>query len=113
VDVFGAGGQLIKRLVSHGSLNSPWGLSLAGPNFGKFANALLVGNFGNGRINAYNFTTGAFLGQLQNAISKPLVIDGLWTITFGNQKAPLNTLFFSACPDQESHGLFGKLQPVP
>ena len=113
MDVFGAGGQLIKRLVSHGSLNSPWGLSLAGPNFGTFANALLVGNFGNGRINAYNFKTGAFLGQLQNAISKPLVIDGLWTITFGNQKAPLNTLFFSAGPDQESHGLFGKLQPVP
>jgi uncharacterized protein (TIGR03118 family) len=113
LDIFNAPGRLLQRLVSHSVLNSPWGLALAPANFGKFSNALLVGNFGDGRISAFNPTTGAFLGSLRKPDGTLVMIDGLWTITFGNQTTPSNTLFFSAGPDGESHGLFGKLEPVP
>src|SRR5262249_13114027 len=64
VNVFNTKGELIRRLAAHGTLNSPWGLALAPPNFGQFSNDLLVGNFGDGRINAFNIHTGALDGQL-------------------------------------------------
>jgi uncharacterized protein (TIGR03118 family) len=114
VDVFDIHGNKLSRLISHGALNSPWGLALAPANFGKFSNALLVGNFGNGRINAYDPTAGTFLGALQDAKGKAIWIDGLWAIAFGNGKAagPRNALFFTAGPDEEAHGLFGELQAI-
>jgi uncharacterized protein (TIGR03118 family) len=95
-----------------GALNAPWGLALAPANFGRFSNALLVGNFGNGWINAYNPSTGALLGHLLNPNGSPLAIDGLWGLEFGTgstASGPTNTLFFTAGPEDESHGLFGKL----
>jgi uncharacterized protein (TIGR03118 family) len=112
VDVFNLDGTFDKRLISMGALDSPWGLQIAPASFGSFAGDLLVGNFGNGMINAYNPTTGAFVGTLDGSNGSPLVIDGLWGITIGNGSAAggsLNTLFFTAGPDKESHGLFGAL----
>ena len=102
---------MIRRLTSGGTLNSPWGLALAPANFGQFSGALLVGNFGDGRISAFNPTTGQFLGQLQDTSGKTMLIDGLWALTFGNgaKAGPTNTLFFTAGPAGESHGLFGTL----
>jgi len=114
VDVFSTSGHLIRRLISHGQLNSPWGLALAPANFGSFSNDLLVGNFGNGRINAYDPKTGERLGQLKSQAGDPIVIDGLWALEFGNDATagPSNVLFFTAGIDGEMHGLFGKIQSV-
>src|SRR6266566_3205029 len=112
VDVFDTNGHLISRLVSRGSLNSPWGLALAPNDFGQFSNDLLVGNFGDGHINAFDPDTGAFRGQLSDQNGNPIVIDGLWSLQFGNGAAagPTNTLFFTAGIDGEAHGLLGKIQ---
>jgi uncharacterized protein (TIGR03118 family) len=112
VDVFSTSGQLIRRLISHGQLNSPWGLALAPANFGQFSNDLLVGNFGNGRINAYDPKTRERLGQLKSQAGDPIVIDCLWALEFGNDATagPSNVLFFTAGIDDEMHGLFGKIQ---
>lgn len=110
VDVFTNDGALVKRLVTRGALNSPWGLALAPAGFGKFGGALLVGNFGNGRINAYNPNTGAHLGQLRKTNGQPIAIDGLWGLRFGNgNAAKTGELLFSAGPNGESHGLLGKI----
>lgn len=113
VDVFTNDGALVRRLVTRGALDSPWGLALAPAGFGKFGGALLVGNFGNGRVNAYNPVTGAHLGQLRQTNGKPIVIDGLWGLRFGNgNAAKTGELIFSAGPAGESHGLLGKLIAV-
>jgi uncharacterized protein (TIGR03118 family) len=110
VDVFSNDGALIKRLVTRGDLNSPWGLALAPAGFGKFSGALIVGNFGDGRINAYNPNTGRDLGELRQANGRPIVIDGLWGLRFGNgNAAKTNELIFSAGPNDESNGLLGKI----
>jgi uncharacterized protein (TIGR03118 family) len=110
VDVFSNDGALVRRLVTRGQLDSPWGLALAPAGFGGFGGALLVGNFGNGRINAYNPTTGTHLGQLRGTHGKPIAIDGLWALRFGNgNAAKTSQLLFSAGPDDESHGLLGKI----
>jgi uncharacterized protein (TIGR03118 family) len=110
VDVFNNDGGLVRRLISHGQLDSPWGLALAPSGFGQFAGALLVGNFGNGHINAYNKKTGARLGQLKMTNGQPIVIDGLWGLMFGNgNAAKTGELLFSAGPNEESHGLLGKI----
>jgi uncharacterized protein (TIGR03118 family) len=100
-------------LVTRGQLNSPWGLALAPAGFGRFSGALLVGNFGDGRINAYNPKTGVHLGQLRGTNGKPIDIDGLWGLRFGNgNAAKTGELLFSAGPDGESHGLLGKIVAV-
>jgi uncharacterized protein (TIGR03118 family) len=114
VDIYDTNGRLLRRLVSRGPLNSPWGLAKAPSNFGRFSNDLLVGNFGNGRINAVNPKTGGFLGQLRDANNKPITIDGLWGLEFGNNAnaGPKTTLFFTAGPGGEMHGLFGSLVSV-
>jgi uncharacterized protein (TIGR03118 family) len=114
VDVFNTNGQLLQRLISNGPLNSPWGLALAPENFGKFGGDLLVGNFGDGHINAFNPHTGAFLGTLTDPLGNPIAIGGLWSLKFGNggQAGPTTTLFFSAGIGGENHGLFGELQVV-
>ena len=112
---FDSSGNLISHLVSGGKLNAPWGLALAPASFGKYAGDLLTGNFGDGRIGAYDPATGAFVGQLTDDLNNPLEIDGLWAITPGNdgQAGSSNTLYFSAGPDGEKHGLFGSISAVP
>ena len=110
VDVFTNDGALVRRLVTRGALDSPWGLALAPAGFGQFSGDLLVGNFGNGHINVCNPATGAHLGQLRRQNGRPIAIDGLWGLRFGNgNAAKTNELIFSAGPDDESHGLLGKI----
>jgi uncharacterized protein (TIGR03118 family) len=115
VTVFDLNGNKIRRLISMGALNAPWGLALAPSNFGQFSGALLVGNFGNGWINAYNISTGAPLGHMLRPNGSALAIDGLWGLAFGTggPSGPTNTLLFTAGPDHESHGLFGALTALP
>lgn len=119
IDVFDTNGVLQKRLVSGGALNSPWGLALAPAGFGPFGGDLLVGNFGNGMINAYDTGTGGLVGTLQDAQGNPLVEQGLWGLAFGNgsQGTSKGSLYFTAGipgPGQiEDHGLFGSINPVP
>lgn len=108
VDVFTPAGQKIATLVSNGPLNAPWGLTIAPASFGKLAGALLVGNFGDGKINAFDPSTGAFLGQVTSPGGAQVVIDGLWALTPG----PDGTVVFSSGPDDESHGLVGVLAPA-
>jgi uncharacterized protein (TIGR03118 family) len=116
VDVFDTNGNLLERLVTNGPLNSPWGLALAPGDFGQFSNDLLVGNFGDGMINAFDPITGALLGQLDDANGLPITIEGLWGLLFGNggTGGATNELFFTAGipgPDMiEDHGLFGDLK---
>ena len=111
VDVYWPNGHLIRRLVSRGALNAPWGLAQAPRHFGAFSGALLVGNFGDGRIHAYNIHTGHMLGTLRRAHGGPVVIDGLWGLRFGNGvTGARNALLFSAGPDGEAHGLLGELR---
>jgi uncharacterized protein (TIGR03118 family) len=102
--------------INNGPLNSPWGMTLAPASFGIFGGALLVGNFGEGNpsIHAFNPTTGAFLGTLQDESGNGIEIDELWALTFGNGGAggDVNTLYFTAGPAEEEHGLFGKLNPT-
>lgn len=114
VDIFDTSGNRVKRLISHGELNSPWGLALAPWNFGKFSGDLLVGNFGNGHINAYDPNTGAARGHLLWPSGHTLTIPGLWGLAFGNggPSGPTNTLLFTAGPDHEAHGLFGTITAV-
>jgi len=110
VDVFSNDGRFLHRLVSHGPLDAPWGVALAPAGFGQFSGDLLVGNFGNGRINAFNPSTGALVGQMRRLSGGPVVIPGLWALMFGNgNAAKTNELIFSAGPDGEAHGLLGKL----
>jgi uncharacterized protein (TIGR03118 family) len=112
VDVYSPSGELKRRLISRGNLNAPWGLAKAPADFGKFSNSLLVANFGDGTINAYNIADGKFKGQLMTAKHRPLVIKGLWGIGFGNGKPnqPTNALFFAAGPDHEKHGVYGRIE---
>jgi uncharacterized protein (TIGR03118 family) len=113
IDVFDTSGHLLKRFASNGTLNSPWGMTVAPGDFGQFSHDLLVGNFGDGRINAFNLTTGAFLGQLADPAGKPITIDGLWGLTFGKGgEDDEPTLFFAAGINDEADGLFGTLRPA-
>ncbi|HKP47474.1 MAG TPA: TIGR03118 family protein, partial [Pyrinomonadaceae bacterium] len=102
--------------IDNGALNSPWGLTIAPAPFGIFGGALLVGNFGEGNpsIHAYNPTTGAFLGTLQNEDGEGIEIDELWALSFGNggNGGNVNTLYFTSGLGEEEHGLFGKLNPT-
>ena len=116
VDVYDTAGNLLDRVAQHGQLNAPWGLALAPESFGRFGGDLLVGNFGDGNINAYEeLSNGHFAhrGELRGSDGKPLAIDGLWALQFGNDNAAgsSKTLFFTAGPDEESHGLFGSITP--
>lgn len=119
VDVFDTNGNMLRRLISNGPLNSPWGLTVAPAGFGPFGGDLLVGNFGDGTINAFDPITGQFLGQMQDTAGNPISIEGLWSLQFGNGglAGNPNTLFFTAGISGggtvEDHGLFGDLQPVP
>lgn len=121
VDVFNASGYLIQRLGGGGiqnELNSPWGLAIAPANYGRFSNDVLVGNFGDSHVSAFDPTTGAYLGQLTNALGQPLVLNGgqtsakgLWALRFGNgaKSGPANTLYFTSGINNQVDGLFGSL----
>jgi uncharacterized protein (TIGR03118 family) len=117
VDMFDTSGVLLGRVATRGQLNAPWGLVMASDGFGRFAGDLLVGNFGDGQINAYEQRpNGSFAhrGRLRNENGKPLTVDGLWGLGFGNDVASgsPDTLYFTAGPDDESHGLFGSIDPT-
>ena len=112
VDVYTPTGRLLRRVASRGALNAPWGIAMAPDGFGRFSNALLIGNFGDGRINGYGPMRGTPLGALSGP-NGPIQIEGLWGIAFGNGffNQPVNTLFFAAGPEDESHGLYGRIDP--
>ncbi len=112
VDVFDARGNLIRRLASRGPLNAPWGIAMAPASFGRFGGALLVGNFGDGTINAFDPVSGNFLGSLKDATGKSIRYEGLWGLSFGNGVAgqASNALYFAAGPDDESHGVYGVIR---
>jgi uncharacterized protein (TIGR03118 family) len=113
LDKYDFAGHLLARVATGGALNAPWGLALAPAGFGRFSGKLLVGNFGNGRINVFDPVTFEPKGHLKGTNGKAIVIDGLWGIAFGNggTAGPATTLFFAAGPDDEEHGLFGRLDP--
>jgi uncharacterized protein (TIGR03118 family) len=113
VDAFDTNGHLIRRLISRGPLDAPWGLVLAPAGFGRFSKALLVGNLANGYINAFDFETGAFRGTLESQLGQPIQNAGLWALTFGTGSQGFNpeTLYFDAGIDNFQHGLFGAITP--
>jgi uncharacterized protein (TIGR03118 family) len=111
VDIFDLEGRFQQRFASQGPLNSPWGVALAPHDFGPFSGAVLVGNFRDGRITAFNPNSGAVLGQLADRQGIPLTIDGLWALAFGDDRlaGKHNELFFTAGPNDEADGLFGTI----
>ena len=113
VSVFGTDGTFHGRVATGAELNAPWGLAMAPTNFGKFSGNLLVGNFGDGRIHAFKKAAGGWEehGVIKGTNHRPISIDGLWGIGFGNGtgSGPTSTLFFAAGPDDETHGLFGSI----
>jgi uncharacterized protein (TIGR03118 family) len=116
VSVFDLQGNFLGRVASGGTLNSPWGLAIAPASFGSLAGDLLVGNFGDGLINAFDLSSNMFDGQLTGLSGNPLEIDGLWGLTLGNgmnNGGSLLSIYFSAGPDDETHGLFGVIASVP
>ena len=111
MDVFNPAGTLLLSLAQ-GHFNEPWGIAQAPAGFGKFQKAILVGNVGSGEIGAYNPTTGAFLGFLENSSAKPIKISGLWALYFGagdTDSGPTSSLYFAAGIDNYLHGLFGTI----
>jgi uncharacterized protein (TIGR03118 family) len=116
VDIYNPDGSFVKRFATFGQLNAPWGVAKPPAGFWGDAGAqdvILVGNFGDGRINAFN-SDGEFLGQLRSH-GNPIVIDGLWGIAFPTsasaaQQIDANFLYFAAGPDDETHGLFGYIK---
>jgi uncharacterized protein (TIGR03118 family) len=114
VDVYDLQGKFLQRLISSSVLNSPWGLAMAPTGFGAFSGDLLVGNFGDGRINAFDPTSGAFRGTLKNQDGNPIAINGLWGLMFGNGVTGTpQTLFFTAGLVDEAHGLIGMIEMAP
>ena len=114
VDVFTTDGTWKSRFASNGVLDSPWGLALGPPSFGKFAHHLLVGNFGNGQINAFDFPSGISEGPLKDTLGQPMTINALWGLKFANggPSGRKNHLLFTAGIADESHGLFGFIRPA-
>jgi uncharacterized protein (TIGR03118 family) len=116
VDVFDGTGTLMKELVPVGGpLNAPWGMAMAPQGFGSFGGDLLIGNFGDGRIDVFDPSSGAMLGTLTDAATgKPIHIPGLWGIAFGNgvlSQSP-GTLYYAASPDMMAQGLYGSISPA-
>jgi uncharacterized protein (TIGR03118 family) len=112
VDVFDTDGHLLRRFTSRGQLNSPWGIERASFAFGPFSGMILIGNFGNGRINVFD-EHGRFIDELDDGHDRPLVIDGLWTLTLGGgAKSSPDTLYFTAGPNAENDGRFGTITPA-
>ncbi|SAK97296.1 hypothetical protein AWB75_07105 [Caballeronia catudaia] len=112
VDVFDTDGHLLRRFASRGTLNSPWGVMRASFDFGRFSGKILIGNFGDGRINVFD-DDGTLIDQLEDAYGNPVAIDGLWTLTLGGgRNSRSDTVYFSAGPNGEANGLFGTITPA-
>jgi uncharacterized protein (TIGR03118 family) len=117
VDVFSTDGNLLRRFASRGVLNAPWGVTRAPLGFGRFSGEILIGNFGNagefaGWINAFD-NRGNFERELRNQQGQPIAIDGLWSLVFGTfLRSDGNTLYFTAGPNNQTNGLFGKIAPA-
>jgi hypothetical protein len=112
VSLFEADGSFVRRLVSPGArLNAPWGVALAPADFGTLGGALLVGNFGDGKVHGYDATSGRFLGTVKDSTGSDVVAAGLWGIAFGNGAAnqPRNTLFYAAGPAGETGGAYSRV----
>jgi uncharacterized protein (TIGR03118 family) len=114
VDIYDLSGNLVRRFASQGTLNSPWGLAVAPSTFGHFHDNLLVGNFGDGRINGFDLATGSFRGQLGNGLGGAIQIDGLWGLRVGNggRGGDPNFVYFAAGINDEADGLFGSIQTL-
>ena len=114
VDVFDATGRLLLRLAHGKFLNAPWGIAEAPGDFGALSHRLLIGNFGDGSINAFDPMTGRFEGKLLDPSGAALRIPGLWALSFGNggKAGNVNDLYFSAGPNDENDGLLGKISAV-
>jgi uncharacterized protein (TIGR03118 family) len=115
VDVFDLSGRLLLRLQHGLFLNAPWGIAMTPGDFGAFSHRLLVGNFGDGRINAFNAVSGKFVGTLLDPLGQPLSIDGLWGLSFagdGTNNGLATELYFTAGANDENDGIFGKITPV-
>jgi uncharacterized protein (TIGR03118 family) len=115
IDVFDLNGNLLQHLVPNNPhLNQPWGLAVTGANFGSFSYALIVGNFGDGTISAFDLDTGNYLGTMQDGSGNNLSIDGLWGLQWGNggNGGDPGTLYFVAAPSGGQHGLLGSLKPA-
>jgi uncharacterized protein (TIGR03118 family) len=121
IDVFDLNGNLIQRLVPNNDhLNLPWGVAVTGANFGSFSYALVVGNFGDGTISAFDLNTGNYLGTMQDGKGNNISISGLWGLQWGNggSGGSASALYFAASPGADfhgfsQHGLFGSLKPGP
>jgi uncharacterized protein (TIGR03118 family) len=118
VNTFDLLGSSFQRLIQHGQLNSPWGVAVAPTSFGELAGSLLIGNFGNGQINAYDATSGKFITKIRDAHGQALVIDGLWSLRVGSSTTSPpsanfgpDKVFFTAGPNGENDGLFGFITP--
>src|SRR5262249_14567713 len=109
IDIFDTDGHLVQRFASRGPLNSPWGMTRASFAFGRFSGNILVGNFGNGKINVFN-SHGRLIDELDKPNGRPVKIDGLWKLTLGGGRTSSpDTLYFTAGPNDEKDGLFGTI----
>jgi uncharacterized protein (TIGR03118 family) len=115
VDAFDMNGALLQRVAAKGVLNAPWGVAIAPANFGKFAGMLLVGNFGDGRINVFDPIAGTSMGPLQDTSGNPIAISGLWALIAGNggSGGDPSSIYFSAGTGNQTHGVLGSLQAAP
>lgn len=113
VNTFQLDGSMPERFAQHGQLNSPWGVAFAPSGFGRLGGTVWIGNFGNGHIDAYDPTSGRFIDKVRDPHGQAIVIDGLWTILFGNggNGGSARTLYFTAGVNGEQDGLFGSLDP--
>jgi len=113
LDAFAENGKLLMRLQHGNYMNAPWGIALAGSDFGTLSGDLLVGNFGSGEVIAFDFATGKVIGSLQGSNNKPIVIPGLWALAFGQggNNGPTDWLYFTAGVKKETGGLFGFYAP--
>ena len=111
VDMYDTAGNLKQRFATGSPLNAPWGVAQAPGNFGSMSGAILIGNFGDGTINAFNASSGQSMGPLNGSNGSPLVEHGVWGIAFGNDLSnqPSNTLFFAAGPNDEADGVYGRI----
>lgn len=115
VTIFNTNGEVVARLKHGDYFNAPWGIAMSGADFGAFSHRLLIGNFGDGQIHAFDPLTGNLAGTLLDSAGNPIWIDGLWALEFGggnSNSGAASELFFTAGPDDESNGLFGKLAAV-
>ena len=115
VSIFDLNGVLVQHVATGGPLNAPWGVAIAPATFGVFANDILVGNFGDGTINAFDPKTGAALGTLADQNGNPIVNSGLWALIAGNggSGGDANAIYFAAGTGNQQHGLLGSIQAAP